>query len=374
MGLPEVVGQHSGPNIANYLFDVVKEYGIGEKIGYFQLDNATNNDTAVAAMDSVLKNEFGEKVNMIKPAERRLRCFGHILNLAARHLLFGEDAEALDVDDDSGEKAEEEFSNEFSKWRKTGAIGKLRNFEVFVKRSPQRQHTFRSIQMSDAFKFPRSILLSSPNATRWNSVFLMVNDALNLREVIERYLRDMLGKTSPLEKADRDKLKLCQMSNEEWDDVVEIHVLLYPFWEMTMKMQGNVAKSLTETDLEKLTSESVYNQTRKLLHQSVGTSINREDSAIFNVLPAFESLLKRLETAKEREDLSPMLRSCVHLAWKKMDEYYQATDVSKVYLVASVLDPRLKMEYFKKHWKKSWLKDYRKKLDDLMEEFTTTMG
>src|SRR5579859_1001739 len=69
-----------------------------------------------------------------------------------------------------------------------------------------------------------------------------------------------------------------------------------------------------------------------------------------------------------------MLRSCVHLAWKKMDEYYQATDVSKVYLVASVLDPRLKMEYFKKHWKKSWLKDYLKKLDDLMEEFTTTMG
>src|SRR5579859_7527812 len=57
-----------------------------------------------------------------------------------------------------------------------------------------------------------------------------------------------------------------------------------------------------------------------------------------------------------------------------MDEYYQATDVLKVYLVESVLDPRLKMKYFKKHWKKSWLKDYRKKLDDLMEEVTTTMG
>jgi hypothetical protein len=57
-----------------------------------------------------------------------------------------------------------------------------------------------------------------------------------------------------------------------------------------------------------------------------------------------------------------------------MDEYYQATDILKVYLMVSVLDPRLKMEYFKKHWKKSWLKDYRKKLDDLMEEFTTMMG
>ena len=69
---------------------LVKEYSIGEKIGYFQLDNATNNDTAVAAMDSILENEFGENVSTIKLAERRLCCFGHILNLAARHLLFSE--------------------------------------------------------------------------------------------------------------------------------------------------------------------------------------------------------------------------------------------------------------------------------------------
>jgi hypothetical protein len=124
---------------------IVKEYSIGEKIGYFQLDHAMNNDTAVAAMDFILKNEFREKVNTIKPAERRLRCFEHTLNLATRHLLFREDAEALDVDDNSGEKAKEEFLKEFEKWRKTGAIGKLHNFEVFVKRSPQRQHTFRSI-------------------------------------------------------------------------------------------------------------------------------------------------------------------------------------------------------------------------------------
>src|SRR5579859_802690 len=69
-----------------------------------------------------------------------------------------------------------------------------------------------------------------------------------------------------------------------------------------------------------------------------------------------------------------MLRLCVQLAWNKMDEYYRETDESKVYLMASVLDPRLKMEYFKKHWRKSWLKDYQMKLDYFMEEFTTTMG
>src|SRR5271156_1865061 len=156
----------------------------------------------------------------------------------------------------------------------------------------------------------------------------MTNDVLNLREVIERYLRDMLRKNSPLEKSDREKLKSCQLSNEEWDDVVEILALLYSFWEVTMKMQGNITKSLPETELEKLKSEHVYNQTRKLLHRPVGMTVNREDSALFNVLPAFESLLQKLEDY--REDLSPILRSCVQLAWKKMDEYYQATDASKV--------------------------------------------
>ena len=60
----------------------------------------------------------------------------HILTLAARHLLFGEDAEALDVNDNSGEKVEEEFSKEFEKWRKTGAIGKSRNFEVLSNNLP----------------------------------------------------------------------------------------------------------------------------------------------------------------------------------------------------------------------------------------------
>jgi hypothetical protein len=79
-------------------------------------------------------------------------------------LLFREDAEALDVNDNADKKTEDEFVKDFENWRKKGAIGKLRNFEVWLKQSPQRQHTFRSIQMSDAFKFPRSILLTLPKS------------------------------------------------------------------------------------------------------------------------------------------------------------------------------------------------------------------
>jgi len=47
-----------------------------------------------------------------------LRCFGHILNLAANHLLFSEDVEALDIEDKADEKTEQEFVKDFEKWRK----------------------------------------------------------------------------------------------------------------------------------------------------------------------------------------------------------------------------------------------------------------
>jgi hypothetical protein len=38
-------GEHSGENLAKYLQEVVADWGISSKLGYIQMDNATNNDT-----------------------------------------------------------------------------------------------------------------------------------------------------------------------------------------------------------------------------------------------------------------------------------------------------------------------------------------
>ena len=58
-----------------------------DNIGCFILDNAYNNDTCIRQ----LKKDFdwlkGEQ------RQRRLRCFGHIINLAAQAFLFGEKEE-----------------------------------------------------------------------------------------------------------------------------------------------------------------------------------------------------------------------------------------------------------------------------------------
>jgi len=54
------------------------------------LDNATNNDTAMTAI--IKEFDF----NLIK---RRLRCLGYIINIIARHLLYGYNLDLFKAED-----------------------------------------------------------------------------------------------------------------------------------------------------------------------------------------------------------------------------------------------------------------------------------
>jgi hypothetical protein len=85
--LPQLQGSHLGERIAEIVERTLETYGIfPSKLGYFVLDNATNNDTAVAAIARV----YG-----FNAAHRRLRC-PHILNLIGQAIIFGKDKEAYD--------------------------------------------------------------------------------------------------------------------------------------------------------------------------------------------------------------------------------------------------------------------------------------
>jgi hypothetical protein len=82
------------------------------------------------------------------------------------------------------------------------------------------------------------------NSTRWNSVFIMINDLLNLREDCELYIsRSLMSKT--MKKDDKQKLeKYCTLPEEDWEYLLHLHAILYDFWELIVKMQGNLAKKL----------------------------------------------------------------------------------------------------------------------------------
>jgi hypothetical protein len=86
----DTLGSYTGANIADHLFDVLKEYQIsGNQIAYFAADNATNNDTALAALS--------ERV-AIDLVASRLRCAGYIFNLVCTAILFSKPDKAALAD------------------------------------------------------------------------------------------------------------------------------------------------------------------------------------------------------------------------------------------------------------------------------------
>lgn len=50
LALKEPDGAHSGENQAVSIMEVINDYGIASKVGYFVMDNASNDDTMIKAL------------------------------------------------------------------------------------------------------------------------------------------------------------------------------------------------------------------------------------------------------------------------------------------------------------------------------------
>jgi hypothetical protein len=61
-----------------------------DRLGFFIGDNTSVNDTAIRVILGQLRPDIKE------PDSRRVRCLGHIINLAAKAFLFGKDADAFE--------------------------------------------------------------------------------------------------------------------------------------------------------------------------------------------------------------------------------------------------------------------------------------
>ncbi|PZC87976.1 hypothetical protein A1F95_11130, partial [Pyrenophora tritici-repentis] len=108
IALPQLSGAHSGEMMAEVVIETLQDFGINaQSIGYFVLDNASNNDCTV----EVLAHKYG-----FNAAHRRLRCGPHTLNLVGQTLLWGKDGDAFN--NDARELHDEhDFMEE---WRRVG--------------------------------------------------------------------------------------------------------------------------------------------------------------------------------------------------------------------------------------------------------------
>ncbi|OBS15909.1 hypothetical protein FPOA_27961 [Fusarium poae] len=126
LALKDIDSEHDRSHLAVAILKVVDEWGFASKLGYFVMDNAGNNDTMMRSLSLV----------------HRLRCQGHIINLAAKAFLFVTDNEKLELDDPGVHNV---TLKHIEAWRKKGPLGKIHNFVVFIQRSVQRSQKFLTI-------------------------------------------------------------------------------------------------------------------------------------------------------------------------------------------------------------------------------------
>lgn len=218
------VVNHSGLEQFNAMLPVLSFYGILSKLGSIISDNASTNDTCCRTMSTYLRDSEGI---VWDPIKKRVRCIGHIINLAVQAFLFcswsQEDLNSVTHDsshDTMGEAQDEQTSENLSKratFRKIGAIGKLHNIVVHSRSSTQRTKDF-------IHYVGRMVPLD--NDTRWNSWYQMISVTLQYRDAISLYIRDHI-----------DSLEDDVFSTLDWEVLRQISTFLQPFQRATLETE-----------------------------------------------------------------------------------------------------------------------------------------
>ncbi|KAK6981440.1 hypothetical protein R3P38DRAFT_2578502, partial [Favolaschia claudopus] len=74
----ELIGEHSGENMAEVIWESLERYGLIGRVMAFMMDNASNNDTLVAAFE----RRCTEAGIRFSATDSRLRCMPHTIHLA----------------------------------------------------------------------------------------------------------------------------------------------------------------------------------------------------------------------------------------------------------------------------------------------------
>ncbi|WKT54416.1 Ribonuclease H-like superfamily [Fusarium oxysporum f. sp. vasinfectum] len=324
-GLPELKGSHSGEIIAAQILESLESYEIIDKVGYMTLDNAGNMDTATQETAMAMGVDL---------KQRRVRYFGHVLNMVTKALLFGQNPAAFkaEVDEEPGFDAVQHAI-----WRKRGPVGKLHNLIHWIHRSDKLTHRLRALQ-GDFFQHSDSprIRARKPldvirdNQTRW----------LECRNGVRR----------------KEEVPLCVreeslLSENDWKVVELMDEVLVDFEEAIRMLEGDAQR-----------------RTRK------GGRIEVYGN-MWDVALTDEFLMQRLETWKATAENYPdpeYFKVSINLGRCKLNDYYTKLDETPAYYASAILNPFLRWAYFENTWTDRaqlvWLQEAKRTVRKLWEE------
>jgi hypothetical protein len=226
-------GSHSGKNMATLLVQILKEFEIEERLGYFITDNATSNDLCI---DFTLEDLLPD-LTSAERKYRRLRYYGHVLNLACMTYFYGHDAESFEIEHMVNNILQREVED-LKLWRKLGPLGKLHNITVWIRRNDWRRTLFLSF--SKAGEPGAALMLKQDNSTRWNSVYDSIKRAFEKQGAVQALL---IHATYPLKKDSAKQIDAEDvLTAEDWRVLAEILHILKPFKGQTMRLQSRAVE------------------------------------------------------------------------------------------------------------------------------------
>jgi hypothetical protein len=214
------VPNHSGGNQFSILLPVLEDYGIVRQLGVVVADNATTNNALCREIEVHWENELELEW---KADHWRIRCIGHIINLAVQAFLFAtvfkaEELESYDEQDRSGEPMDNEARR--ARFRLLRPLGQAHNIVVHIRRSAGRTAQFRELA---------GRMIPMDNRTRWNSWYEMLVVLHNVKPAIEKYCQDYEG-----------ELEADILSYQDWKKLRTIKNFLQAFSRATLLTEGDV--------------------------------------------------------------------------------------------------------------------------------------
>jgi hypothetical protein len=322
IGFKNLYSDKSGANQARTIIEVLNEYGILSKFHCFVADNASNNDKQ-------LIEYINANTSLDLSSSNRIRCAGHTIQIVVKSVLYG----------DNISQWERELSNaapqdQFKLYRRHGVVGKLHNFCNAVLRSNKRRDRFTATiselsEEDDLWSFG-TLNLIQDGGIRWHSTYLIILRCLELRDPIARYIRNERHLAnrddSDNPTADDGYDPLTDFINEDdWVEAERLKEFLEIFYEMTKRLEGSASKS----GYGSLWQTIVY-------------------------LQAIDDELRGWRERLSHEPPSSYLRSGVAFGIEKLTSYWETLILEpeiSYYCVATILNPSLRLLWFKDHWK-----------------------
>jgi len=338
IGFRNLLGVHSGENIAASVQEVVQEYEIQSRLGCFVLDNAYSNDTAVEALGKEYKWAKNEH------KQRRLRCMGHIINLVAQAFLLGEKQEMFEQALAKAEK-DQDKDEAIKLWQLCGPIGKLHYIVVFILRTSQRREAFkRGGNEAEA----TALVPKRDNSTRWNSICQMIRRACKLFAQINLFC------TYTYKAYFTEEMLLRA---DDWHILNHLAAAMTPFESATKAMEGQANDGEFGAMGECIPIiEALSNDLSELqIRHPIDTSFEITELDDLPTLPAL--LNEGLPPRTGNDPASGFILECTNRAHAKLAEYYGLTDESSWFIAGMVLNPTLKWKWCTTNWsdKPNWL-------------------